>query len=250
LLPVIGWLLICWLRLQPAIARGVLLIAACPGGGMANVYTLLGRRNVALSVTLTSVSCLAAVLARPLALAAFRTRDGESNSFSVPYGALALHLFLLLVWPILIGMGIRRRWQEVNKRHGRNLLGFSIAALAALLGFVIVQEAEKFTSALIDIGAAAALLTVLAFGTGWATSWASGAGVRDRFTVGMVFVVRNVGIATAIAVTVLGLVEFAVFATAYFLAQTPILLAAALVFRYMNRGGVDHGIVPAGVDLP
>jgi hypothetical protein len=62
------------------------------------------------------------------------------------------------------------------------------------------------------------LLTLLAFGAGWATGWARGAGAMDRFTVGMVFVVRNVGIATAIAVTVLGRVEFAVFATAYFLA--------------------------------
>ena len=63
------------------------------------------------------------------------------------------------------------------------------------------------------------MLTVLAFGAGWATGWASGAGATERFTVGMVFVVRNVGIATAIAVTALGRVEFAVFATAYFLAQ-------------------------------
>jgi ACR3 family arsenite efflux pump ArsB len=59
----------------------------------------------------------------------------------------------------------------------------------------------------------------------------SGAEVADRFTVAMVFVVRNVGIATAIAVTVLGRVEFAVFATAYVLSQVPALLVAALVFR-------------------
>jgi ACR3 family arsenite efflux pump ArsB len=47
----------------------------------------------------------------------------------------------------------------------------------------------------------------------------------------MVFVVRNVGMATAIAVTSPGRVEFAVFATAYFLVQVPVLLAAALAFR-------------------
>jgi ACR3 family arsenite efflux pump ArsB len=58
----------------------------------------------------------------------------------------------------------------------------------------------------------------------------------DRFTVGMVLVVRNGGIATSIAVTVLGRVEFAVFATAYFLAQVPILLTAVLVFRRMRVG--------------
>ena len=110
-----------------------------------------------------------------------------------------------------------------------------------------MQEAEHFASALTDIAAVAALLTVLAFGAGWATAWASGAGVMDRFTVGMVFVVRNVGIATAIAVTVLGRVEFAVFATAYFLAQVPILLTAVLVFRCMRVGDGNN---LAGADDP
>jgi BASS family bile acid:Na+ symporter len=236
LLPVIGWLLVRCLGLQPAITQGVLLVAACPSGAMANVYTYLGRANVALSVTLTAVSCLAAVLPTPLALAALQAKDAESTGFPVPFGALAGQLCLLLVLPVLTGMGVRRRWPEITKRHGRSLLGFSIGALATLLGFVIVQEAEHFASALTDIAAAADLLTVLAFGAGWAIGWASGARAMDRFTVGMVFVVRNVGIATAIAVTVLGRVEFAVFATAYFLAQVPILLAAVLVFRYLRVG--------------
>jgi BASS family bile acid:Na+ symporter len=40
-LPVIAWLLVRCLALQPAIAQGVLLVAACPSGGMANVYTYL-----------------------------------------------------------------------------------------------------------------------------------------------------------------------------------------------------------------
>jgi bile acid:Na+ symporter, BASS family len=240
LLPIIGWLFVRCLGLQPAIAQGVLLVAACPGGAMANVYTYLARANVALSVTLTAVSCLAAVLTTPLALAVLQAQVGESTGFPVPFGVLAGQMFLLLVLPVLTGMGIRRRWPDITKRYRRTLLGFSIATLAALLGFIIVQETEQFASALTDIAAAAALLTVLAFGAGWATSWASGARATDRFTVGMVFVVRNVGIATAIAVTVLGRVEFAVFATAYFMAQVPILLAAVLVFRCMQVGGGNN----------
>lgn len=240
LLPLIGWLLVCCLDLRPAIARGVLLVAACPGGAMANVYTYLARANVALSVTLTAVSCLAAVLTMPLTLAALQARGGESTDFPVPFPVLAGQLFLLLVLPVLTGMGIRRRWAYITKRHGRTLLGLNIATLAALLGFIIAQEAEQFASALPDIAAAAALLTVLAFGAGWATGWAGGARETDRFTVGIVFVVRNVGVATAIAVTVLGQVEFAVFATASFLAQVPLLLAAVIVFRCTRvAGGSD-----------
>ena len=62
-------------------------------------------------------------------------------------------------------------------------------------------------------------------------AWAGGAGEMERFSVAMVFVVRNVGVATALAVTVLGRLEFAVFATAYFLSQVPLLLVAVLLYR-------------------
>jgi ACR3 family arsenite efflux pump ArsB len=172
----------------------------------------------------------------PLALARVQAQDGEAIAFPVPFGLLAGQLFLLLDLPVLAGMGVRRRWPDVTKLYQHTLLGFNIATLAALLGFIIVQNTEQFADALTEIAEATALLTVLAFGAGWAIGWVSAAGVMDRFTVGMVFVVRNVGIATAIAVTVLGRVEFAVFTTAYFLEQVPILLAAVLVFRCMRVG--------------
>jgi bile acid:Na+ symporter, BASS family len=60
LLPVIGWILVRYLNFQPAIVQGVLLVAGCPSGGLANVSRYLARANVALSVTLTGVSCLGA----------------------------------------------------------------------------------------------------------------------------------------------------------------------------------------------
>lgn len=203
------------------------------------------RANIAPSVALTAVSCLAAVLTTPLALAVLQTLDGKSTGFPVPLALLAGQLVLLLVLPILTGMGVRRRWPYITQRHGHALLGLSIAALAVLLALIIVQEVEQFASALTDISAAMTFLTVLAFGAGWATGWFSGARWTDRFTVGMIFVVRNVGIATAIAVTVLGRIEFAVFATAYFLAQAPIILAAVLMFRCTR---VARGIHLTGAD--
>jgi BASS family bile acid:Na+ symporter len=103
LLPVIGWLLVRCLGLQPAIARGLLLVAVCPSGAMANVYSYLARANVALSVILTAVSCLAAVLTTPLALAVLQGQDGEASGFPVPVGVLAGQLFLLLALPVLTG---------------------------------------------------------------------------------------------------------------------------------------------------
>jgi BASS family bile acid:Na+ symporter len=231
LLPLLGWVLLRWLKLPPAMAQGLMLVTACPSGSMANVYTLVARANVALSVTLTAVSCLAAVVTTPLTLFVLQTQASESGTFAAPLVMQAGQLLLMLVLPILAGMGFRYRWPDMAERHRRSFLAVSIAFLVALLVLVIAQEGKQFVSALSSIAVTVALLTTLAFGAGWGIGWTSGAPVPDRFTVGMVFVVRNVGIATAIAVTALGKMEFAVFATAYFLAQTPVLLIGALLFR-------------------
>jgi ACR3 family arsenite efflux pump ArsB len=96
---------------------------------------------------------------------------------------------------------------------------------------VAVQEWERLAADFTKISLAVALLTVIMLVAGWVVGWACALGARDRFTLAMVLVVRNVGIATAVAVTVLGRIEFAVFATAYFLNQVPILVAALVLFR-------------------
>ena len=230
-LPLIGFLLVRSFGLKPSVQQGVLLVAACPAGSLANLFTYLARANVALSVSLTAVSCLAAVLTMPILLVVFQASFGEGAAWSVPPLLIIRQLFLMLLLPIVVGMAIRRVWPAVSERHQRGLFIFSFAAVNILVGFVIVHELEHFADSAGEIARAVVVLTVLALLAGWLTGWAGGAGETERFSVAMVFVVRNVGVATAIAVTVLGQLEFAVFATGCFLSQVPLLLVGALLYR-------------------
>src|SRR4051812_16922746 len=207
-LPLIALVLVRSLGLSPSVEKGVLLVAACPAGSMANVYGHLARADVALSVTLTAVSCLAALVTMPALMIGFRAYLGESATFVVPIPAIIGQLLLTLILPILAGMAARRRWPAMTGRHRRILFGSSLGALAALIGLVIAQEAAHFSAQLGEIALAVTLLTILAFAAGWATGRFGGAR-EDRFTVGLVFAVRNVGIATAVAVAVLGRPDFA-----------------------------------------
>jgi BASS family bile acid:Na+ symporter len=231
LLPCIGWLLVRSLDLQPFVAAGILLVATCPAGAMANVYTQLARGDVALSVTLTAISCLLAGFTMPFAITVMNVgRVGEAG-LTVPPQVMLIQLLALLLVPVVVGMGIRRLWPAFANRHGPLLLRVGVVALLFLLLLVIVEEASRFADAFLQIATAGSLLTILTFAVGWLTGWASRCQRRSRFAVGMFFSVRNVGVATAVAVTALGRVEFAVFATAYFLTQVPILLTGSLLFR-------------------
>jgi ACR3 family arsenite efflux pump ArsB len=58
---------------------------------------------------------------------------------------------------------------------------------------------------------------------------------RDRFVLASEFGARNVGVATAIAVTILGRVEFARFAAAYAFVELPLMLGAVVLFRFAQN---------------
>ena len=52
-------------KLPPAIAAGLILVGSCPGGTASNVMTYLAKGDVPLSVTMTSCSTIASVIATP-----------------------------------------------------------------------------------------------------------------------------------------------------------------------------------------
>src|SRR5690606_28838865 len=58
LLPIICFFVARMFALPPALAVGLMLLAASPGGAMANLYSHLAKGDVALNVTLTAVNSL------------------------------------------------------------------------------------------------------------------------------------------------------------------------------------------------
>lgn len=64
-MPLSGWAIANLLALPDAFAVGLILVACCPGGTASNVVSYLARANVALSVTLTTLSTILAVAMTP-----------------------------------------------------------------------------------------------------------------------------------------------------------------------------------------
>ena len=66
---------------------------------------------------------------------------------------------------------------------------------------------------------------------GWVTAAMVTDDARDRFTIAAEFGTRNLGVAMAVAVTLLGRIEFARFAYTYFLTEIPLMLVAIVLFK-------------------
>ena len=214
-----------------AIATSLLLLAACPIGGISNTYSYLARASTALSVTLTGASCLLATVTIPMLTKVFEVALRRPLGFRVSPGVLLVQLVVMLAMPISVGMGVRRRWPQfaVERRGAIQRAGF--VALALLVAFVTWSEADAFVAGLSQMVPLAMVFVTLSFALGWAAGLVARASRRDRFTLAAEFSTRNVAIATAIAVTLLHRTDFAVFATTYFVTELPLMLVAIAGFR-------------------
>lgn len=230
-LPIVALGIVTVFEADPATRTGLLLIAACPIGGISNTYSYLARAATALSVMLTCLSCLLAVVTIPLIARVFEGALGEPLGFIAPAGPLAAQLAVMLAMPVGLGMWIRQRFPSAASDHRPLVQRVGFGALALLIVFIIWAEFRSFADSLGTAVPVSAAFVAISMGLGWATGRVLRANRQERFTLAVEFSTRNVAIATAIAVTLLGRVDLAVFATTYLLTEVPLMLAAIAAFR-------------------
>ena len=230
-LPPIALALVLLFEPPPAIQAGLLLVAACPIGGISNTYSYLAGASVALSVTLTACSSLVAVLSVPLADRIFAPFLGPTLRFEAPVPLLLGQLLVMLAMPVTAGMWIRRRWPDLAIRWHPALRTGAFIAMGALIALVVSENTGTFVSDLRHTVPLALVFVIVSFAVGWFVGSISRGSAADRFTIASEFATRNIAVATAIAVTLLGRVDFALFATAYFLTEMPLMLLAISAFR-------------------
>ena len=231
LLPPIALAVLAVVPMPEEIRAGLLLLAVCPVGGISNTYNYLARASTALSVTLTAVSCLLAVVTMPLLTRLFEVVLGRPFGFRAPVGPLAAQILGMLVLPVAVGMTLRARAPGFASRHETAFRRAAFAGIVLIIGFVLWSEWSRFLANLAASAGAAALFVLLAMGAGFLVALGAGADRRERFTLSVVFATRNTAIAAAVALTLLGDTRFAVFATTYFFTEAVPLLAAVVAFR-------------------
>ena len=109
LLPIIAFVLIKILNVQPALALGVMIIAAAPGGVTSNILTKFANGDVALSVSLTAIISLLSILTVPfIVIKSADLLDINYLSKEISMSGISIKMFLVVTLPVVIGMLIRR----------------------------------------------------------------------------------------------------------------------------------------------
>ena len=225
----------------------MLLVAACPIGGISNTYSYLARASTALSVTLTACSSLVAVVTIPALAGVFGAALGHPMGFAVPLPLIFAQLLLMLALPVAVGMLVRFRRPALAGRSQPYFRALGFGGVSVLILVIVASDPAAFFHGLRGTVPLAAAFVAASFLAGWLTGAVSGASPPDVFTLATEFATRNMAVATAIALTLGGRVEFAVFATTYFLTEIPLMLGAIAVYRRWltaarHPGGAEPGL--------
>ena len=230
-LPPLALLLIVLFSPPPDLRTGLLLVVACPIGGISNMYSYLAGASTALSVTLTACSSLLALLTIPALDRVFGAVVGHTMGLAAPVPLMLGQLLLMLALPVAVGMSVRFVRPAVAARSQPSLKALGFGGIVALIVLIVANDPVVFVSGLRNTVPLAAMFVATSFLAGWLIGAATGASRPDQFTLAAEFATRNIAVAAAIAVTLAGRVESAVFATTYFLTEAPLMLGAIIVFR-------------------
>jgi bile acid:Na+ symporter, BASS family len=147
LLPILT-ILLAWLFNPPAsIALGMVLIASCPGGNVSNFMVHLAKANAALSVMLTSISTISAVVLTPIAFSFWSTFIPDTaalrESISVDPIDMTITIIQLIFIPLLIGMFINYRFNDFADKIKKPVKILSILIFMSFVVFAMIGNYQN-----------------------------------------------------------------------------------------------------------
>jgi bile acid:Na+ symporter, BASS family len=236
LLPVIAWLLAVAWRLPPEMAVGLMILGACPGGPSSVLITHLARGTAALSITLTAITSLVAMLSVPLVVnLSLRVFLGADSPIELSVARLVRSVFLITTVPVAAGM-LLRAWRPQLADRLQVWLGRIATTLFVLIVIAtFVSQREALFNHLPTVGPAAASLNLAVMLVGAGLALALRLDRRDGIAIAAECGLQNAALGIFIATAVLGAAPLAVPSVVYALLMNVGALGLILVARWRSR---------------
>lgn len=219
LLPLFTFLATWWLRVEPGLALGMILVAACPGGNFSNIMTWLARADVAVSISMTAVSSVAATLLTPLNFTFYGrlnpyTRDLVQDVAVNSWQLLGL-VALVLAVPIALGMLVGARFPRFAARAQRPLRIFALLALFAFVAIAFGNNLDVFLDNAHRIVALVVGQNAMALALGAIAGIVTGLARAQRRAVTLEVGIQNSGLGLVLLFTFMPQLSGAILITAF-----------------------------------
>ncbi len=140
ILPFLTFVIVYVVQPYPSMALGMMMVAACPGGNISNFMTMVSRGNIALSVSLTAISSIAAIFLTPINFALWAGLYPPTaellKQINLDFWGAFQTIVTILGLPILLGMLFRHKFPGIALRihsfmHYSSLIIFAVIVIMA-----------------------------------------------------------------------------------------------------------------------
>lgn len=236
ILPIICFGIVYVSALPAAIAVGMMLLAASPGGSSANLYSHLAGGDVALNITLTTINTILALVTLPIIVnfsLLFFYGEGKVIPLQIDK---VLQVFALVLIPVTIGMIVRNRYPALAITLDRPVKIMSSLFLAGIVVIALIQEWNTLLTWGPVIGAATLAFNLISLAIGYGVPRMMRLERRQAIAICMEVGIHNSTLVIAIAMspTLLNNSEMAIPPAIYGLIAY---LTAAVVVYLIRRGG-------------
>ena len=181
LLPIIAFVLIKILNVQPALALGVMIIAAAPGGVTSNILTKFANGDVALSVSLTAIISLLSILTVPfIVIKSADLLDINYLSNEISMSGISIKMFLVVTLPVVIGMLIRKFAQDFIIKRTALIEKISLTLFLIVFISIWLEEWDNIIMYISRAGVITLILNVTMMVLGFYAAKIFASGIEQR----------------------------------------------------------------------
>lgn len=199
ILPAVCFGIVTGFGLAPALAVGLMVLAASPGGATASLFSHLARGDVALNVTLTAVSSLLSLLTLPLivnfSLAHFM---GAGKVLPLQFDRVS-QVFLIVLVPVAIGMSVRARRPRAAAKLERPVRIASAVFLMLVIVGTVAKERAHVLEYFEQVGLAALAFNLVNLAAGFLVPLVARLPRRQAISLGMQLGIYNGPLAMTVA---------------------------------------------------
>ena len=205
ILPIVAFLLVIAFKLTPELGLGLMIIAAAPGGVTSNILTLLGRGDVALSISLTAVISLLSLITIPLVIGYsynFLFSDNLTNKISLT--KITYSIFAIVTVPVILGMTIRYYFTSISLKTLNSARRISTVLFVIVLIGAIIKEKDFIIEYYQQTGLATLSLNIIMLLIAWLLATIFGSGVKQKISISIECGLQNGTLAIAVATLLFG----------------------------------------------
>jgi bile acid:Na+ symporter, BASS family len=242
-LPAIGFMLVLIFGLENLfLAVGIMVLAACPGGPTSNLISHISKGDTALSITLTALSSIVAVITIPLIInfsLSYFLHQGEY--IPLPVFDTIIKLTIITLIPVSMGMYIRAKAPGFAIKMEKPVKIVSGLLLFLIIFAAIHTNKDIFVSSFVDVGPIALTLNALMLMIGYFSARMFNLNLAQSVSISVESGIQNGTLGIMIASTLLNNDVMAIAPAIYSLIM---FLTAGVIIAWTNLGIKEASVVP------